>query len=163
MLCWALKVKSVYLVSRFENDFRRDVWYIFHQWLFYTMGFWGDRLCSAKANAESCVRAGISPRISVGWGPTARIGTGLVDNLMNVSQQCVLVVKMTGSILGYMSEPVASSLRSDCFSILLEYFGLLSTSKTLPWWPSRRPPRWIRETITGKGRPSGVLYGCAVA
>ena len=68
----------------------------------------------------------------MGWGPTARVGAGLVDNLMNVSQQCVLVVKTTGSILGYMSEPVASRLRSDYFSILLEYFGLLSTSKTLP-------------------------------
>lgn len=157
MLCWTLKVKSVYLVSRFENDFRRDVWYILHH------GVLRGQIMFSKGKCRVLHKGWNIPTHQCGLGTHCRIGTGLVDNLMNVSQQCVLVVKTTGSILSYMSEPVASRLRSDCFSILLEYFGLLSTSKTLPWWPSRRPPRWIRETITGKGRPSGVLYGCAVA
>ena len=55
--------------------------------------------------------------------------------------------------------------RSGYFSLLLEYFGRLSTSKTLQWWLSQRPPGWVRglETIPGKGTPSGVLYGRVVA
>lgn len=103
----------------------------------------------------------------MGWGPTARVGTGLVDNLMNVSQQCVRVVKMTGSILGYMSEPVAGRLRSDYF-ISLFFWSILASSVQARHYcdgPARGRHGELGgvETITGKGRPSGVLYGCAVA
>lgn len=74
---------------------------------FISWGFEGGKLCSAKANAESCPWARITPCSSMGWGPTAWVGTDLVDNPLNVSQQCALVIKTTSSILGCISKPVA--------------------------------------------------------
>lgn len=40
----------------------------------------------------------------MGWGPTAWVETDVVDNLMNVNQQCALVVRTTSSIMGCMNQ-----------------------------------------------------------
>lgn len=84
-------------------------------------------------------------------------------SLMSMGQECALVVKTTNSIRGYMNQDCSQHVeRNDYFSLFLEYFGHLNTSKILLLWSGQRPPGWVRglETIPGKGRPSGMLNGC---
>jgi len=134
---------------------------------------------STRPSARSCTWIGATPVINTGWG-VKRLRAALkekdlgvlVDEKLNMTQQCAVTAQKASGILGYITRRVSSRLRKGVLPLCSLWWdltwspvsspGALSTGKTRSCWsgPREGPQNWSAGWNTSPVRTGWESWGC---